>query len=187
MTGLDISADQLAKAHAAAADAGLSIRFDEGDIQQLAFGDASFEAVASAFGIIFAPDPQGAAAEVGRVTCRGGRIALTSWTDDDWAELSRSVGREPSTSQEYAWGREDAVRELLGDAFELRFEQGEWQVSRDSPEAIWELMSTSAPPLKAFLDELDDERREQVRQRYVEFFGSGELSRLYLLVLGVRR
>jgi hypothetical protein len=48
-------------------------------------------------------------------------------------------------------------------------------------------MSTSAPPLKAFLDGLGDERREQVRQRYVEFFGSGELRRRYVLVFGTRQ
>ena len=186
VTGLDISADQLEKARTAAAAAGLAIRFDEGDAQQLPYGEASFDAVASAFGIIFAPDRHQAAAELARVTRPRGRIAVTSWTDDDWAALSRSVGREP-TGEEYAWGREDTVGEILGGAFELRFEEGEWHVSGDSPEAVWELMSTSAPPLKAFLDGLDDERREQVRQRYVEFFGSGGLRRRYVLVLGTRR
>jgi SAM-dependent methyltransferase len=188
VTGLDISAEQLEKARVAASKAGLAIRLDEGDAQQLPYGDATFDAVASAFGIIFAPDRHQAAAELARVTRPGGRVVVTSWTDDDWAELSRSVGREsPTGGQEYMWGREDAVRESLGDAFELRFEDGEWHVSGDSPEAIWELMSTSAPPLKAFLEGLDDERREQARQRYVEFFGSGELRRRYVLVLGTRQ
>ena len=41
-------------ARAAAAE-GLAIRFDEGDCQELPYGDAEFDAVASAFGAIFAP------------------------------------------------------------------------------------------------------------------------------------
>src|SRR5262249_12055254 len=58
VTGLDISADQLGKARAAADEAGFSIRFDEGDAQSLPYDDAEFDVIASAFGIIFAPDPQ---------------------------------------------------------------------------------------------------------------------------------
>jgi ubiquinone/menaquinone biosynthesis C-methylase UbiE len=55
VTGLDISADQIAKARAAARDAGLSIRFDEGDAQSLPYADGEFDSAASAFGMIFAP------------------------------------------------------------------------------------------------------------------------------------
>jgi SAM-dependent methyltransferase len=185
VTGLDISADQLGKARAAAASAGVSSQFDEGDVERLPYADASFDVIACAFGVIFAPDRHRAAAELARVARPGARIAVTSWTNDDWAELGRSVGRE-SMSQEYAWASEDSVRELLGAAFDLRLEEGEWHLRGDSPEALWELLSTSAPPLKAFLDGLDDERRDQVRQRYVEFLAPGELRRRYVLVLGTR-
>ena len=87
VTGLDISADQLAKARAAADKAGLSIRFDEGDAQALPYGDAEFDMVASAFGVIFAPDPRRAADELARVCRSGARIAVTAWPEDDWAQL----------------------------------------------------------------------------------------------------
>jgi ubiquinone/menaquinone biosynthesis C-methylase UbiE len=186
VVGLDFSAEQLVKAHAASAAAGLSIQFDEGDAQDLPYGDASFAAVASCFGVIFAPDRARAAAELVRVAQPGCRIAITSWTDDAWDELGRSVGRE-SMAGEHAWAREAVVRDLLGDAFDLRFEGGEWRVTADSADALWELMSTSAPPLKVFLDGLDADRRDEVRRRYVEFFGPGELRRVYVLILGKRR
>jgi SAM-dependent methyltransferase len=184
VVGIDISPGQLDKARAAAAEAGLAIRFDEGDAQQLPYGDASFRAVASTFGVIFAPESAKAAGELARVTRTGGQIAVTSWFDDRWVELGRSVGREFRAGDD--WSREDVVRNLLGDAFELRFEQGEWVATADSAEQLWDLVSSSAPPLKAFLDELDDDRREDVRRRYVEFFGPGELRRTYVLVLGTR-
>jgi ubiquinone/menaquinone biosynthesis C-methylase UbiE len=54
VVGLDISPGQLAKARDAAAEAGLDIRFDEGDAQELPYGDGAFDVVASAFGVIFA-------------------------------------------------------------------------------------------------------------------------------------
>jgi ubiquinone/menaquinone biosynthesis C-methylase UbiE len=187
VVGLDISAAQLAKASTAASEAGLSIRFDEGDVQEPPYEGASFDMAASAFGIIFAPDSDRAAAELARVVRSGGRVAITSWTDDDWDALSRSVGRK-TADEEYLWAREETAVPLLGDAFELQLEEGEWQVQAESAEALWELISTSAPPLKAFLDGLDDDdRREEIRRRYVEFFGSGEIRRRYVLVLGTRR
>ena len=58
VTGIDISADQIAKARRAAEEEGLAIRFDEGDCQELPYGDAEFDAVASAFGAVFAPDQE---------------------------------------------------------------------------------------------------------------------------------
>ena len=186
VVGIDFSPGQLEKARAAATAARLAIQFDEGDAQQLPYGDASFAAVASTFGIIFAPDRRLVADELTRVTQPGGRLAVTSWTDDDWSALGRSVGRE-SASIGDDWSREDVVRGLLGDSFDLRFEVGEWRVTADSPEELWAMMSASAPPLKAFVDGLDDDRREEVRRRYVEFFGPGELRRVYTLVLGSRR
>src|SRR5581483_7544410 len=76
VTGLDISPDQLAKARAAAAAAGLEIRFDEGDVQELPYGEAEFDAVASVFGMIFADDAGRAAAELARVCRPGGRLVF---------------------------------------------------------------------------------------------------------------
>ena len=186
VVGIDFSPGQLEKARATAAAARLPIQFDQGDAQQLPYADASFAVVASTFGIIFAPDRRLVADELTRVTRPGGRIAVTSWTDDDWAELGRSVGRESPAIAD-PWARPDVVGDLLGRAFELRFEEGEWRVAADSAEELWEMMSTSAPPLKAFLGGLDDERREEVGRRYMAFLASGELRRRYVLALGTRR
>lgn len=188
VVGLDISRDQLAKARRAAAEAGLDVRFDEGDCQALPYPDAGFDAVASVFGLIFAESHRGAAAELARICRRAARIALTAWTDDDWARLGERLGR-PSTAGDDAldWGREEYVRQLLGSTFDVRFDHGEWTVRRESPEALWELISTSAPPLKAWLESLDERRAEEARRGYLELFAGGELRRPYLLVLGTRR
>jgi SAM-dependent methyltransferase len=188
VTGIDISADQLAKARTAAVEEGLTIRFDEGDCQALPYGDAEFDAVASAFGAIFAPDQERTAAELARVCRRGGRLALTAWPADDWSETHARAGRtfvEDSDARE--WANEEHVRRLLGGAFDLELQSGEWRIEAGSGEELWELVSTSMPPLRAWLAEQTDEARARAEQVYLDYLSSGVLARTYLLVLGTRR
>ena len=54
----------------------LDVQFVEGDAEDLHFPDASFDAVLSIYGVMFAPDHHRAAAELARVCRPGGRIAL---------------------------------------------------------------------------------------------------------------
>jgi SAM-dependent methyltransferase len=185
-TGLDISPGQLAKAREAAAQAGLAIRFDQGDAEALPYADGEFDAVGSAFGIIFAPDAPQAAAELTRVTKPGGRIAVTTWTSDDWSSFNTELGRDP-VQGEYVWDDRERVANWLGD-FDLEYGEGEWNVRKDSPAAMWEFLSGSMPPLKAWLDEQTAERTEEVRRRFEEFFGEEPvLRRRYVLITGRRR
>ena len=51
-----------------------------GDAVNQPFADASFDAVLSVFGVIFAQPGERAAAELLRVTRPGGRIVLSAWT-----------------------------------------------------------------------------------------------------------
>jgi ubiquinone/menaquinone biosynthesis C-methylase UbiE len=188
VTGIDISADQLAKARRAAEAEGLAIRFDEGDCQELPYADAEFDVVASAFGAIFAPDQERTAAELARVCRPGGRLALTAWPADHWSETHARAGRtfvEDVDARE--WANEEHVRKLLGDAFELELQAGEWRIEADSGEELWELASTSMPPLRAWLAEQSNEGRARAEKVYLEALASGVLARNYVLVLGTRR
>ena len=188
VAGIDISADQLAKARRAAQEEGLAIRFDEGDCQELPYGDAAFDAVASAFGAIFAPDHERTAAELARVCRAGGRLALTAWPVDAWSETHARAGRvfiEDADASE--WSKEEHVRRLLGAAFDLELQTGAWQIEADSGAALWELVSTSMPPLRAWLAEQNDEVRARAEQVYLDHLASGVLPRNYVLVLGTRR
>lgn len=186
VTGLDLSADQLAKARAAAADEGLTIRFDEGDAQALPYSDASFDALASAFGVIFAPDHLRAAGELSRVCAPGARIAVTSWFEDAWFRLNGRLRPDYEGLSSSRWSDEDYVRGLLH-GFELRFERGESTIAAGSDEECWQLLSSSVPPLKAWLDTLDAGERDDARGQFLELMQDGALTREYLLVLGVRR
>jgi ubiquinone/menaquinone biosynthesis C-methylase UbiE len=187
VVGLDISDDQLEKARYAASEEGLAVRFDEGDCQALPYAEGEFDVVASVFGFVFASDHSRAAAELARVCRRGGRISFTAWGEDDWSRLGERLGRwNPEGDDSREWGREEYVRTLLGEEFELRFEHGEYVVP-GTPKELWELLSTSAPPLKAWLDTLDSDRYEVAMEAHLEFLVTGEFRRDFLLVLGERR
>lgn len=79
----------------ARADAeGLPVVFQEADAEALPFADGAFDAVASTFGVMFAPDQETAAAELLRVCRSGGRIGLANWTPDSFiGNVFRLIGR----------------------------------------------------------------------------------------------
>ena len=55
------------------------IDFRVGDAEALPFGDQSFDAVSSTFGVMFVAQPEAAARELARVCRKGGRIGLATW------------------------------------------------------------------------------------------------------------
>jgi SAM-dependent methyltransferase len=188
VVGIDISTDQLGKAREAANDAGLAIGLDEGDCAELPYANAEFDAVSSAFGAIFAPDHERAAAELARVCRPSGRLALTAWPKDEWSEVSARAGRVVSAGPDARdWAEEEHVRALLGEAFDLELQRGEWCIEAASGEELWELTSTSMPPLRSWLAEQSDEVRAHAERVYLEYLAPGVLRREYVLVVGVRR
>ena len=68
-----------------------NINFRHGDAENLAFKDASFDAVICAFGILHMPQPQKAVAEAFRVLKSGGRYAFTAWASADKNEFFEIV------------------------------------------------------------------------------------------------
>ena len=90
-----------------------------GDCQSLPFDDDSFDVVVSSFGVIFAPDPQRAAAELSRV-CRG-RLAITAWIADPGRDLWQ--GCAPTCTASRLWSSETSAARLLP-SFDLETEEG---------------------------------------------------------------
>ena len=71
-------------------------RWEEGDAEALPYDDASFDAVISCVGVMFAPHHQLAADELVRVCRPGGRIGLLSWTPEGF------IGQMFATMKPYA-------------------------------------------------------------------------------------
>ena len=76
VTGVDLAPALIETARGRAVELGLEIDYRVGDCGRLELPDASFEAVSSTCGIMFAPDHAASAGELARVTRPGGRIAL---------------------------------------------------------------------------------------------------------------
>src|SRR5262245_57326232 len=94
VVGIDYVPSLLARARARAAAEHLPVEFRDGDAERLPVSDASFDAVLSVFGVMFAPDQERAAAELVRVCRPGGTIALANWTPSSFiGEMLKVVGK----------------------------------------------------------------------------------------------
>ncbi len=194
---LDLSPVLLATARHLASEAGLSIQFDVGDVEQLPYDDASFDVVVSAHGVVFAPDHAAAARELARVCRRGGRLGLTAWRrGGDGEAFHRIVAKYSPPSQGPAgadWGREAHARELLGDAFDLDFVPDVWMQTGESGEAIWQLITTHSPPFRDLVESLDPGQRESLHREWVDYYESCRRDGVihapneYMVILGTRR
>lgn len=199
VTGVDFAPALIDTCRRLADEQGLDIRYEVGDAENLPFEDASFDVVSSTFGVMFAPDHRAAAAELARVTRPGGRLGLATWRLEGGAgDLFRLMARfqppaPPGIGDPFDWGREEHVTELLGEAFELEFQEGDAPHEGESGEEAWELFSTSFGPTKTLYESLEPARREEFHRTFVDYYESHRtdhgihVSRTYLLTLGTRR
>src|SRR3954453_7146974 len=80
--GVDYVPELLESGRARAVAEGLDVGMKPGHAEALPFADASFDAVLSVFGAMFAPDHRRTAQEIIRVVRPGGTVGLASWKPD---------------------------------------------------------------------------------------------------------
>jgi SAM-dependent methyltransferase len=200
VTGIDLSPRLIDVARERAAAASYDIDYRVGDAENLAVEDASFDAVVSSVGMIFAPDHARAAGELARVTRPGGRLAFSAWTPEgSVGAMFRALGGFQPPPPEGAgapvqWGSEAYVQERLGEAFDLRIERRISRFEDESLDHAWSSFSTKFGPTKMLLDNLPPERRAEFEQMMRDHFApavqpDGRVvdDREYLLVRGIRR
>jgi SAM-dependent methyltransferase len=113
---VDIAPNLLEQARKRAAAAGLEIRFEEGDAEDLPYSDQSFDVVLTMFGAMFAPRPDMVAAELVRVCKPGGLIAMANWTSESFVgrtfqATAKMVPPPPGVPPPVLWGNEQTVRQ----------------------------------------------------------------------------
>ena len=199
VVGQDIAPDLIDTARERATQEGVTVGFEVGDAEAMTYEDASFDVVTSTCGVMFAPDHGAIAGELARVTKSGGRLALACWQPNTGMhDVFKMMGPflpppAPGAGSPFAWGDRDHVRELLGDTFELAFEEHDSPLTLASGEEYWELFSTSYGPTKTAIEGLEPDRREEFHRAWVEFGDArreGDAMihhREYLLTLGTRR
>jgi ubiquinone/menaquinone biosynthesis C-methylase UbiE len=98
----------------------LDVKFRVADAEALPFADASFDAVLSTFGVMFAPDHARCASEMARVCRSGGRIGLANWTPESlvgqmFRILARYLPPPAGMQPPVLWGVESHLISLFGD------------------------------------------------------------------------
>lgn len=198
--GADIADQMLDYARSAASLQKLDIEYHHADAERLPFADGAFDGVISTFGVMFVGKPEAAASELGRVVRKGGRLVLATWKND--GNLFHMFGvmkkfmpapPQPPPPSPFEWGKTLRLTELLGEHFDLKFEEGTNHFRYGSGEQAWNLWSNHYGPAKTLATNLDDGRREEFRRDMIawhETFKSElgyDQPRQYVVTYGVRK
>ncbi len=127
VVGIDIAENLVAAGNRRAKAAGLDrLKFQGGDACRLdGVADQSFDLTLTVFGAMFAPRPFDVAAEMVRVTKRGGRIVMGNWIPNDptsfvsqLLKISSSYTPPPPEGfvSPMTWGVESHILERFGNA-----------------------------------------------------------------------
>jgi SAM-dependent methyltransferase len=187
--GVDYVPALLERGRTRAAAEQLDVRFVEGDAEDLRFPDASFDAVLSIYGVMFAPDHHRAAAELARVCRPGGRIALASWTPDGFIGetfqiFSRYLPPAPGLQPPVRWGDPAYLDSLFGQVVLSMTSERRTAIFRfgSAEENVDFFRTYYGPTLRAF-ESLDAPRRESLRndllalaRRYDRNGGTGSIA-----------
>ena len=196
MTGVDIGEGVIEAAKRFAPD----IVFKVGDAEALDFPDQSFDCVTSTFGVMFVSRPEAAATELARVTRKGGRLGLVTWLPgsavEELFQTMRPYMPPPPASpppSPFAWGREERVRELLGDYFDLTFERGTTVLRMPSGQTVWDIFVAGYGPTKMLAASLEAKRRAALERDFIAMHEKHRtpigvaMPREYLCTFGIRR
>ena len=153
---------------------GLQIAFQVADAEKLPFADEEFDVVLSTFGVMFAPDQQRAAGELLRVTRRGGRIGLVSWTPEGFiGDLFRLIARfsapPPGLLSPMLWGSEPHIVQLFGGhAADIRCLRRHFQFRYRSAAHWIEMFRSFYGPTHKLYEALDSERQARLSASITE-------------------
>ena len=92
----------------------------------------------------------------------------------------------------FEWGREERLGELLGGAFDLRFEYGVTTMRLPSGEAAWDLFVTGYGPTKAIAQACDADKLANLKRDFIAYHDRYStdlgiaLPRKYIVTVGVR-
>jgi SAM-dependent methyltransferase len=177
VAGVDYVPPFVERARQRAAADGVKVEFREGDAQALPFPEASFDAVLSTFGVMFAPDQERAAGELLRVCKSGGRIGLAVWMPEAYGlDLFRTTAKymppPAGVKPPLRWGTEDGLRELLGaGTTDLRTDRRMCRMYYRSVDHAVEIYRTYFGPIARACQVLDAVARDALVAELRDVFG----------------
>lgn len=179
VTGFDLVPGLLEVALDRSDREGLSVRFDQGSVEELPYVDEQFDVVMSMFGVMFAARPENVVAELARVTRPGGRVALANWTRDGFvgkmlAAHVRHVPPATGVPSPLLWGDDAIIRD--------RFDAAAWDVAvtrrtltfhyPHTPAGTAELFRSSYGPTVRAFEALDEDGRASLAAELAALWSS---------------
>src|SRR5215211_3645460 len=121
VTGVDPAQRLLDVGAATAAERRLDVTFALGEAADIPLEDDGTDVALSVFGVIFAPDPAAAAAEIDRVTTPDGRVLLAAWIPGGAVSQAVRLAREtvaevldqPPPTPPFPWHERGSLSELF--------------------------------------------------------------------------
>ncbi len=182
VTGVDPAQRLIDVAAAQAAERGLDADFVLGDAASIPLPDDSADVVLSIFGIIFAPDPQAAAAEGARVLAPGGRMVISAWIPEGAIfkavrtrrEALAAIADEPAGPPPLAWHEPGALGGLFGaHGLSVSMEEQTIAFEASSAREFAEEEFEHHPMWIAAREKLGPQRAEELRDRGLLIYEEG--------------
>jgi SAM-dependent methyltransferase len=157
VTSTDYVDTLLCRGRARAEAEDLDVAFQLADAENLPFGDGTFDAAVSTYGVMFTPDQDKAAAELIRVCKPGGKIGLANWTPDGFIgalfkTLGAHVAPPAGVKSPALWGHREWVDTTFGPHADISFTTKEFVFRYPSPDHFANYFRTYYGPVhKAFL------------------------------------
>ncbi|WP_170783154.1 class I SAM-dependent methyltransferase [Ruegeria lacuscaerulensis] len=140
---------------------GLFVTYKVADAENLPFGDQTFDAVVSTFGVMFTPNQQQSAAELQRMVRPSGKIGMANWTPDSFiGQLFKTIGKHvpppAGVNSPAQWGSETWVQETFGGKCEITsFRRKTFMFRYRSAEHFLEYFRTFYGPMQKAFEALD--------------------------------
>jgi ubiquinone/menaquinone biosynthesis C-methylase UbiE len=200
VTGCDIASNWLAQARRSAAAEGLTIVFEEGDAEALPYGDATFDAVVSLIGAMFAPHPELVVTEFTRVCRPGGLIAMANWTGSGFVgQMFKTIAKHIAPSgmpSPVLWGDEPTVRERFRSRVAtLECSRHLYELSYPfSPADVVEFFRANYGPMTRAFASIGEQPQQQLRDELTDLWsrhnratdGTTKVDAEYLQVVAVK-
>ncbi|NKB57598.1 MAG: methyltransferase domain-containing protein [Alphaproteobacteria bacterium] len=178
VTSTDYVEGLLARSEECADAERLDVAYQVADAEDLPFAEATYDTVASTFGVMFTPNQEKAASEMLRVCSSGGKIGLANWTPNGFiGSLFKVIGRyvpPPAGVRSPAlWGTSAHIEALFGEGVQdIRIVEKTFAFRYRSPAHWLNIFRDYYGPVHKAYAALDADKQEALSQDLIGLIDS---------------